>query len=1125
MPDETTTPSAPPPLPTSTPTVSSASSSAAPPLAQNEDQKLRGISRSLLIAVGGTGHKILLDVRQRMIQKYGSLDKLPIVSFLLLDTDQAIFGKNPNYSDAANLDNADKIHCSVHGVEQLRRNLREYPHLRDWLDPRTLSGDIHQGAGAVRARGRLAYFWNYDTIARRIEEEYTEITKDASKALAIKNGLQVSEGVTVYIVGSLLGGTGSGMFLDLAYTVKELLKDQRMLEIIGIFGIPPNTSAVSVDNRPNAYASLLELNHYTDSASAFTAQYKPDQPGIENADPPFRYTYLVDTSSPAANLGSVDKMVEMVGHSVFLDLTSEFQRQKKSNRDNFDQFLTTPDDLGCAQNYLAMGLAAVHFPKDKVLHACASRLARQILTRWTEPLARVSNVGAFAEQEIGRLGLDMENIQRGIQVANIESGELLRDVALAYWNGVNRSYSAAYPGHDSVGAFLMARQGEHQSRFNDTDPNPDILSKQRGNLGEYLFQMQQNLRGMVPAKEQALRSFISECVNDPNRRHGVARAFLDHAVERFRAYAVELGRIRDEAQPTMAPIAEKRDAQISEINRLAKDNMLSLIMGAKRKEIDEKKEEYLTRARQWETTLLDIRTAEHAIYFYTGMLGVLENLKTEMDAYIERMKGLEAFFHKEEQTAVENPVDVNGLVIFDRGRRVELENGQVTYVEGDIDKRYTAYVGNGADAGNATVNTTSSDILAELGTNGNIYGLRDADLNRVRSGIIGRCRVVFKAVEQESVLEKFFERFGVGTDRAIEELRRIHALSQPFIHLAENAPNYKHHQNKSQTIVGVMHGSEPRSDGEHVFMKMLKETVQGIRDGQITNAGEQHQVLFLRERAAFPLRLLEGMENYQFAYEQSKAAGASANPIHTRKDIKEWLRIAPPSFEDQKAAWQTFCVGWAVGVISEERDTRYTAAGAKETVKFIASYRDRFGMAKTDPLGTFVSITGDLAKLMQAAESEAEQSSRPPREAREMVLLLSDQRLLKEQIDRGIQAKLVEQGVQLLGQQLLTHVEAQNARNFGRIILRPYQQAITDYLESINYNPEMPAVVVAPVVPPPPPPPGGATVGPAPVAVAPVPASLGSLKERLANLRELLTEGLITEADFEARKASILTEV
>jgi len=135
-----------------------------------EDHKLRGVARSLVIGVGGTGHKVLLDIRERLLAKHGSLERLPIVSFLLLDTDQAIFSKVPGITEAANLDNADKIHISVHGVESLRRTLPEYPHLRDWLDPRTLSGDIHQGAGAVRARGRLAYFWNYPTIARRIEE-------------------------------------------------------------------------------------------------------------------------------------------------------------------------------------------------------------------------------------------------------------------------------------------------------------------------------------------------------------------------------------------------------------------------------------------------------------------------------------------------------------------------------------------------------------------------------------------------------------------------------------------------------------------------------------------------------------------------------------------------------------------------------------------------------------------------------------------------------------------------------------------------------------------------------------------------------------------------------------------
>ncbi len=1116
MPDESV-PAAPQPPPLPVTNGGPAPVATAQALATDDDQKLRGVSRSLLIAVGGTGHKILMDVRQRLIQKYGSLEKIPIVSFLLVDTDQAIFGKNPNYSDAANLDNADKIHTSVHGVEALRKNLREYPHLRDWLDPRTLSGDIHQGAGAVRARGRLAYFWNYDTIAKRIEEEYSEITKDAAKAAAIKNGLQVSEGVTVYVVGSLLGGTGSGMFLDLAYTVKDLLKSQRMLETVGIFSIPPNTSAVSVDNRPNAYASLLELNHYSDASTTFTAQYKADQPGIENADPPFRYTYLVDTSSPKANLGSVDKMVEMIGHSVFLDLTSEFQRQKKSNRDNFDQFLTQPDELGCPQNYLAMGLAAIHFPKDKVMHACASRLARQILTRWTVPLTEIGNLGPWTEDRIGRLAFGPDAVQRQIAVADLETGQSVNNLAMQFWNDVNTQFNVNYPGHDKVSAFLQAKLEEHQVRFKNIDNNVNLpLIWQRTNLGEYIFRIQQSFATLLLAQKKTLQNFISVNVNDSNVRHGAVRVSLDIMQERFRAYARDLRAFSKQATESLVGIAEARDATLGKINGYAGDFALALIPNAKKKEIDEEKEIYLSRARQWDNAMLDSNVANLAVFFYEQLIENVEEAKTEMDVYIERMKNLEAFYRKEEQLAIENPVDVNGLVIFDKGRRVEGEGGIATYEGGDIETRYAAYVGNGTDPGNPTVSTTAADILTELGTGGSIYGLKEIENARLRTSILSRCRNVFKNVEQESVLEKFFEKFGVGTDRAVEELRRIHGLSQPFVHLQENAPNYKHHQNKEQTIVGVLHGSEPRSEAGQVFRQMLKDTVQGIRDGQITNSNEPHQALFLRERAAFPLRLLEGMDSYRFAYDQTRAAGSSANPIHTRKDVKEWVRIGPPSFEDQKEAWQTFCVGWALGVIAEDKEVKYTAVGAKETVRFIAHYRDRFGMAKSDPLGTFTAITGDLAKLVRAAETDEETASKPPKEGRELVLLLCDQPQLKEQLDRMIEGKLVEIGVQQLGRDLLGHVEAQNGR-FERPILRPYQQAVTEYLEKINYNPDAAAVTVASVAPP-------ASVTPEPSPIAAL-APSGTLEERLTKLKGLMEAGFITKDQYDARAAAILGEV
>ena len=839
----------------------------------------------------------------------------------------------------------------------------------------------------------------------------------------------------------------------------------------------------------------------------------------------------------------------MIGHSIFLDLTSEFQRQKKSNRDNFDQFLTNPDDLGCPQNYLAMGLAAIHFPQDKVTAACSARLARQIVQRWTEPLQRVANVGAFTEGEIGRLGLDPEEIKRQVTVANSESGELLRDNAMAYWNNANRQYETAYPGHNRVVEFLSAKQIEQSTRFVDNDPNPDLLGKRRQNLGEFPFQMQENLRALIPAKEVALRGFISECVNDPNRRHGVARAFLDQASERFRAYADGMLKQRDADKETLVPASEQRDSQLGDINRYAGEWALALIPTAKKREIDERKDNYLRFARQWDVTVIDIRAADTAIYFYTAMLGVLDKLKDEMDAYIERMRSLEAFFRHEEQTAIENPVDVNGVVLFDRGRRVEMENGLATYVDGDIDRRYAAYVGDGTDPGNPTVSTAAADALAELGSAGNIYGLRDGDLGRVKTTLRGRALQVFAAVANESVLDKFFEKFGVGTDRSVAELRRVYALSQPFIHLQENAPNYKHHQNKEQTIAGMLHGAEGRTDAEQQFLVMLRDTIQGIRDGQITNSNESHQVLFLRERAAFPLRLLEGMESYRFAYEQTRAQGASANPIHTRRDVREWIRINPPSFEDQKAAWKTFCAAWASGVITEEHDIRYTATGQRDSVRFSASYRDRFGIPKIDPLGAFVPITGDMAKLIAASESPQEMASRPPKEAREIILLLCDQPTLKEHLDAGLETKLREFGVAGLGDLLVAHAQAQQ-RTQPEALYRPYQQAIAEYLEQINYGGPAAAAaaptqaIVTPIPPPALPAPAAiptegvlaekeativtpaASNGSSAGAVNPTGVgNVAALRERLSNLKALYEEGLITEQDYNTRRASILAEV
>ena len=798
----------------------------------------------------------------------------------------------------------------------------------------------------------------------------------------------------------------------------------------------------------------------------------------------------------------------MIGHSIFLDLTSEFQRQKKSNRNNFDQFLITTDGLGCPQNYLGFGLAAIQFPKDKVMAACANRLSGDIVRRWTTPLERTVNVGAFTDQELGRLGLTPEAVQRQILLGNSETGETLRDGAMAYWQAVDRQYVSAYPGHGRVVEYLMARQKESEGKVADTDPNPDLLAKRRANLGESTYQVQQNLGAALRAKDKALREWVSARVNDPNHRHSVAAAALDTMTERFRGYIVQMEKQQDDLKGASFLLAKQRDDALQSIGRHAGDFILGLIATAKRREIDEGKDAYLAAARRYDAEALDFKAAGAAVVFYSQMITVVSALRAEMDRYVERMETLRARFEKAERHAVQEPVDVNGEVLFHPGRReTEAATGIERYVGGDIDERYSFYVGNASDPANPVVNNLVADILDTLGTHNDIWGVRDGELLRLSQVIFDHAQGVFQPVAEESVLDKFYAKYGLETDRTVQTLRRVVALSQPFLHLQENAPNYTHNMNKEQTIVGVLHGAAPRTESEQRFAAMITESVQGIKEQQITNSNEPDQVLFLHERAAFPLRLLQGMDSYRYAYDQVKAQGAAANPIHTRTDVKEWVRIAPPSAEDQKQAWRTFVVGWASGVISEEQEARYTAVGTRTQVRFVASYVDKFGMAKTDALGEFNSVETPIAGF----KAEASSPDRPPLEARDIVQRLCDDRRMQAQVSAAIDERMRDSGARALGDGLVAHANMQKAR-WPLPFYNSYYAVLTDYLEEINYAGAQEA---AP----------GAETSALPAIIPSGAAPDRTLKERLGRLKELLDETLITQDEYDTRRREILAEV
>src|SRR5262249_22113458 len=199
-----------------------------------------------------------------------------------------------------------------------------------WLEPRILYRITReQLTTGVRALGRLAFCDHFRSIQRRLLSEL-EACRDPARlqSLAKKTGLRVRSTLPrVVIVASLMGGTGSGMFLDVAYMVRQLLRrlGSPRPDVTGLFFVPQLESRVSrqglgtgsaqgttpgllatprIVPLGNTCAALAELHCFAGcDPAAFSAHYLEREPSVEDREPPFGRTILLPIhpeATPAA---------------------------------------------------------------------------------------------------------------------------------------------------------------------------------------------------------------------------------------------------------------------------------------------------------------------------------------------------------------------------------------------------------------------------------------------------------------------------------------------------------------------------------------------------------------------------------------------------------------------------------------------------------------------------------------------------------------------------------------------------------------------------------------------------------------------------------------------------------
>lgn len=369
---------------------------------------------ALVIGLGQFGLFTLQRLRRTIRERFDAAS-LPHLKFLYIDTEsetlQSIRSSSSSVEDDEFL--LARLQRSSY-YQQARDNL---PPISDWLPAATLFRIPKQPATlGIRALGRLALCDHYRAIMDHVQQAIEACTADESLAQAAKQtGLALrSNYPRVYIVTSLMGGTGSGMFLDLAYSVRRLLKWMgfRALEVDGLLFLP-DTKDESVPRQAlaNAHAALRELIHFSLPNTQYEALLDPKDGLLIDSEPPFRRCALL----PLKQMDSPSTMRPILGLAagfLYQELLTDMGREADRARGE-----TTRQIVGLPLQ--TFGTFRLLWPQRTILEQWARTCCDDILTAWSsrEMTALAEPLAQWVKGQLPALQLDPEQLETALDEA------------------------------------------------------------------------------------------------------------------------------------------------------------------------------------------------------------------------------------------------------------------------------------------------------------------------------------------------------------------------------------------------------------------------------------------------------------------------------------------------------------------------------------------------------------------------------------------------------------------------------------------------------------------------------------------------------------------------------------
>jgi len=426
--------------------------------------QLEQIRQSIIILPGGTGQLIGVDLKAKLFRTFGPAyrEKIVLISF---DSTEEPFTVLVDGQPMALEPGSEFFNIGQVPIGRIKANIERHPAIRERLGnhidrlPSVMRGN---GMKMIRPAALAAYYWHYQLINQELSKAIWRLAgRDALGAQEIDQ----QQGINVYIVGSLVGGTGSGMFLDIAYHVRSLLAELGMQsEYCTITGLGVLAQAFRGINGRNLYANggaaLRELTHLM-LHEDFEARY-PSGRVVAIQEAPFNLFYVLDgVDERGRTWNGIQEVAAMAADGLFLQMTSQIGRRGENAFDNVDEILIGRTREGEPTFLSSFGLGYLEFDAPEVAGLFTRRLAHELAqTQWLHP-ANDERSGQAAADQLHALAV--AQLTTALRMDPETGGEMYIDMRVPSWFMDKRHGVVATEAAQYVRAYGRVRIGEEMA--------------------------------------------------------------------------------------------------------------------------------------------------------------------------------------------------------------------------------------------------------------------------------------------------------------------------------------------------------------------------------------------------------------------------------------------------------------------------------------------------------------------------------------------------------------------------------------------------------------------------------------------------------------------------------------